>query len=173
MSIPILNVLPIVSTSTDRPEQQRALFTIVWSCLSTVILCAWTSVHPNVPPPNRWKARWNRLRLMFWMVISPELVLAWAVRQFFAAREIRDKYNDRQSPGTSLSLDSPGRIETHFHTQISQDDGRSHTGTFSEWEASPSSIQPKNMQSPKIGTLLSSLSITWKHTQISTYHTSH
>jgi hypothetical protein len=26
--------------------------------------------------------------LMFWMIIAPELVLEWAVRQFFAAREI-------------------------------------------------------------------------------------
>ncbi len=32
------------------------------------------------------------------MVIAPELVLAWAVRQWFAAREIRDAYNERQ-PG--------------------------------------------------------------------------
>ena len=74
---------------------QRTLFGIVWSCVSTIIICAWTSVHPNVPPPNAWKARWNRLRLMFWMIIAPELVLAWAVRQFFAAKEIRDEYNSR------------------------------------------------------------------------------
>ena len=74
---------------------QRTLAGIVWSCVSTIIICAWTSVHPNVPPPNPWKARWNRLRLMFWMIIAPELVLAWAVRQFFAAKEIRDEYNNR------------------------------------------------------------------------------
>ncbi len=30
---------------------------------------------------------------MFWMIIAPELVLAWAVRQLFAARDIRDYYN--------------------------------------------------------------------------------
>ena len=82
----------------SNPPLPRTLFGIVWSCLSTIIICAWTSVHPNVPPPNPWKARWNRLRLMFWMIIAPELVLAWAVRQFFAAREIRDEYN-RRYPG--------------------------------------------------------------------------
>ena len=32
---------------------------------------------------------------MFWMIVAPELVLAWAIRQFFAARKIRDKYNER------------------------------------------------------------------------------
>ena len=33
------------------------------------------------------------MKLMFWMIIAPELVLAWAVRQFFAAKDIRDIYN--------------------------------------------------------------------------------
>src|SRR6266571_9113800 len=73
---------------------KRTLFGITWSCLSTIILCAWTAVHPNVPPRSKWKARWVRLKLMFWMIIAPELVLAWAVRQFFAAKDIRDTYNN-------------------------------------------------------------------------------
>ena len=76
----------------DEPLK-RTLFGIIWSCLSTTILCAWTAVHPNVPPESKWQARWNRLELMFWMIVAPELVLAWAVRQFFAAKEIRDAYN--------------------------------------------------------------------------------
>lgn len=111
--LPIVNALANTLTSADPPQdsknvQQRTLFAIVWSCISTIVICAWTSVHPNVPPPNRWKARWNRLRLMFWMVIAPELVLAWAVRQFFAAKTIRDKYNERRKPGTLSSRDSSG-----------------------------------------------------------------
>jgi len=83
---------------TSQLHLNRTLFNIIWSCVSTTIICAWTSVHPNVPPLNKWKARWNRLRLMFWMIVAPEFVLAWAVRQFFAAREIRDTYNERH-PG--------------------------------------------------------------------------
>ena len=96
---------PILADRADVPqdlksplELKRTLFGVIWSCISTIIVCAWTSVHPNVPPPNRWKALWNRLRLMFWMIVAPELVLAWAVRQSFAAREIRDTYNERH-PG--------------------------------------------------------------------------
>ena len=61
-------------------------------------------MHPNVPPPNPWKGHWNRLRLMFWMIVAPELVLAWAVRQFFAAREIRDVYN-RRYPGACAYME--------------------------------------------------------------------
>ncbi len=83
---------------------KRTLFGIIWSCISTIIICAWTSVHPNMPPPNKWKARWNRLRLMFWMIVAPELVLAWAVRQWFAAREIRDAYNERHPGGCARTV---------------------------------------------------------------------
>jgi len=32
------------------------------------------------------------------MIVAPELVLAWAVKQFFAAKDIRDTYNESQ-PG--------------------------------------------------------------------------
>ena len=85
----------------------RTLFGIIWSCVSTILICAWTAVHPNVPPSNRWKARWNRLRLMFWMIVAPELVLAWAVRQYFGAREIRDEYN-RMHPSESRLMKSCG-----------------------------------------------------------------
>ena len=82
-----------LSPESSKNQLKRTLFGIVWSCVSTTILCAWTAVHPNVPPRSKWIARWNRLKLMFWMVVAPELVLAWAVRQFFAAMDIRDTYN--------------------------------------------------------------------------------
>jgi len=29
------------------------------------MICAWTSVRPNVPLPSKWQARWNKLNLMF------------------------------------------------------------------------------------------------------------
>jgi len=32
------------------------------------------------------------------MIVAPELVLAWVVRQFFATKDIRDTYNVSQ-PG--------------------------------------------------------------------------
>ena len=39
---------------------------------------------------------------MFWMVVAPELVLAWAVRQFFAAKDMRDAYNNSREGEKSL-----------------------------------------------------------------------
>ena len=95
-----VDAVPVCVNRVETPlaSNSRTLFGIVGSCVSTIFICAWTSVHPNVPPPNPWEVRWNRLRLMFWMMIAPEFVLAWAVRQFFAAREIREEYN-RRYPG--------------------------------------------------------------------------
>jgi len=79
--------------SPDETPSTRTILSIVWSCLLTVVICAWTSVHPNVPPQHQGRAFWRRIGVLFWTVIAPELILAWAVRQWFAAREIRDIYN--------------------------------------------------------------------------------
>src|SRR5258705_221278 len=72
---------------------RRTKFNIILSCLFTLLICSWTSVHPNIPARNGWFAQTNRLKVMLWMIVAPELVLAWAVRQLFAAREIQVKFN--------------------------------------------------------------------------------
>ena len=76
---------------------KRSLLSITWSCLSTIIICAWVSVHPNVPSSGRWGALRRRLKMMFWTVIAPELTLAWAMRQWFGAWEIMDAVNGTTS----------------------------------------------------------------------------
>lgn len=81
-----------VNDSTARLPS-RTLFGVAWSCVLTVFICAWSSVHPNVPPRGRTGGLLARVKLMFWTIVAPELVLAWAVRQWFAAREIRNIYN--------------------------------------------------------------------------------
>jgi hypothetical protein len=66
----------------------RKLFDIVWGCLATIFACTWVSVHPNVPPPRQsWLALlWRRLEMMLIAVLAPELIVAFAARQFLAAR---------------------------------------------------------------------------------------
>ena len=81
----------------------RTIWNIVWSCLVTIFSCSWVAVHPNIPCPktrkaNGWIERciWNpllsfaehRLPLFICALLVPEYVLAWAIRQFFRAREI-------------------------------------------------------------------------------------
>ena len=93
------DALPIVLLNRAEPGTEdacpveRSLYKIVWSCVLTTIICAWVSVHPNVPPSGYWKGLSRRVKVMIWTTIAPELILAWAVRQWFAAWEIRDTVN--------------------------------------------------------------------------------
>ncbi|KIM26217.1 hypothetical protein M408DRAFT_52278, partial [Serendipita vermifera MAFF 305830] len=95
--------------SCDDQNSQRSIWGIVWSCLSTIFLCTWVAVHPNVhfkpKKPNRnWFERWlqdplnvfftYKLPLFLWALVVPEYILAWAVRQYVQAGVI-----SRQVPG--------------------------------------------------------------------------
>src|SRR6266508_6850288 len=81
----------LLATTTST---KRTLFNITWNCLSTTIICAWVSMHPNIPPSGFWRALRRRVEMMFWSIIAPELILACALRQWSAARETRDYYNE-------------------------------------------------------------------------------
>lgn len=74
--------------SAWRPEPTfRGTFSILSSCITTLILCVWTPVHINIPElqqkhERRWSdpRRWisiNSLRKAGWMlcaILAPELV---------------------------------------------------------------------------------------------------
>ncbi|KAJ7865776.1 hypothetical protein B0H13DRAFT_1535004, partial [Mycena leptocephala] len=61
----------------------RRLFDIVWGCLSTILVCTWVSVHPNVPAPNQSQLAllWRRMRIMLAAMIASELMVGLAARQ--------------------------------------------------------------------------------------------
>ena len=89
-------MLAVTDSTRTQSQPPRTLFSVVWSCILTVFICAWTSVHPNVPSQSRMGGLLARVKLMFWTIVAPELVLAWAVRQWFAAKEVRDVCNRRK-----------------------------------------------------------------------------
>ena len=66
---------------------QRSAWNIIWSCVTTVFVCLWVVVHPNIPGPSD-SMFLTRLKIMGCMLIAPELVIVWAGRQWFAARHI-------------------------------------------------------------------------------------
>jgi len=89
----------------------RTLLGIIWSCLTTVFLCTWVAIHPNIPAPEEEDANFlqscqhkiaqffvNKLPLFLFTLFIPEYVLAWAIRQRLTARQISKQY------GTSLIL---------------------------------------------------------------------
>ncbi|KAK1218902.1 hypothetical protein PQX77_018386 [Marasmius sp. AFHP31] len=83
---------PTPSSSGDT----RTAASIVWSCLSMVILCTWTSVRPNVPCVSRSGHEalvyWDDAKIFLVALIAPEFVVLWSIRQWFAARWMVKEY---------------------------------------------------------------------------------
>ena len=81
------------------PADQRSIWDILWSCLATIFACSWVSVHPNIPGPDepQWRVFLRRLELMFWAVVGPELIIAWAFRQWSSARRLEKLYKGELS----------------------------------------------------------------------------
>ncbi|KAF9004241.1 hypothetical protein BDQ17DRAFT_1305026 [Cyathus striatus] len=96
-SLPI-SLLSLNSTSNDSAPlcncNQRSILDIIWSCLVTLFLCTWVAVHPDVPGRHEtsWKILGRRLKMMWWTIMFPELVLTQAVREFWDARRLFNKY---------------------------------------------------------------------------------
>jgi hypothetical protein len=94
------------SCACGEPIQTRSLWNIIWSCLSTIFLCTWVSLHPNIsstseePGLDRFeKWIWNplvkfltyKLPLFLWALLVPEYILAWAIRQYIMAGKVQRK----------------------------------------------------------------------------------
>lgn len=89
-------------SSCDNINDCRTLWDIVSSCLSTIFLCTWVAIHPNIPGPvdNRRTSFGTRclhllsclvrekLPLFLCAVLVPEYTLAWALRQKFMVKTI-------------------------------------------------------------------------------------
>ncbi|KIK64590.1 hypothetical protein GYMLUDRAFT_397989 [Collybiopsis luxurians FD-317 M1] len=88
------DTLAIPRNTCDNLYQCRSLFQIIWSCLSVLIACTWVSVHPNMPAPHDgfWRILGRKIGLMIVTVIAPEILVLWAVRQWFLARELSRRY---------------------------------------------------------------------------------
>jgi hypothetical protein len=71
----------------------RSTAGIVTSCLSTILLCTWFTVHPNIcgRRPTQWQFLRAKLPLFAWALIMPEAVMMYASNQWFGAREIAKK----------------------------------------------------------------------------------
>ncbi|KAF9008085.1 hypothetical protein BDQ17DRAFT_1539777 [Cyathus striatus] len=116
------------STSVRNNCNQRSILEIVWNCLGTLFLCTWVAVHPNIPDPNEndRSILLRRLNMMYWTIIAPELVFAYAVRQFIGAKYIFNKYKafDRKWTMKHAYFLQMGGFYTHSqdkHRVISQD----------------------------------------------------
>jgi RsiW-degrading membrane proteinase PrsW (M82 family) len=76
------------------PNGHRSLWDIIRSCLLTIFLCTWASVHPNIPSPDeRWpRIALRRVGLMIAALIMPEVIIGWALRQRLAAGRLAEEH---------------------------------------------------------------------------------
>ncbi|TFK61781.1 hypothetical protein BDN72DRAFT_429304 [Pluteus cervinus] len=76
--------------------QDRTLNDIVRSCVLTIFACVYTALHPNIPDPEEkilQKIR-RQLKMSFYMLIAPEAVIWWAMRQWYGACWIATVVNE-------------------------------------------------------------------------------
>lgn len=94
--------LPANLTATWQPEPNvRGTWSLLFSCIITIGLCAWTALHLNIPEHNR--SGRERLRKLKWLLLgllAPETVayIAWCQRQEAVqlASDVRACYGQRK-----------------------------------------------------------------------------
>ncbi|KAG5638075.1 hypothetical protein H0H81_001924 [Sphagnurus paluster] len=94
---PLPDLIDDSSPSCDLLGECRTMVNIISGCLATLFACTWISTHPNVPldpDESLFKAAHRRIKL-FWMAfIAPELIMLWAVRQWFSSRTLAQKHRE-------------------------------------------------------------------------------
>ncbi|KAG1848040.1 hypothetical protein DFJ58DRAFT_906805 [Suillus subalutaceus] len=66
----------------------------IWSIISSSVLtlfaCIYSAIHPNIPSPkdSPLLMLWRRLGVMIMALIAPELIVTWAMRQWFSAHRL-------------------------------------------------------------------------------------
>lgn len=59
--------------------ESRGIFEVLSTCLLTMLLCVWTAVHLNVPPPgDRWGLYLRKIGWLILALLAPELVASTA-----------------------------------------------------------------------------------------------
>ncbi|KAI0470492.1 hypothetical protein GGR56DRAFT_678688 [Xylariaceae sp. FL0804] len=68
---------------------ERGTFDIVWTCLSTIILCCWTVLHSDVPTPSSGRRHKiiNSVLCLLLAILAPEGIMAIAWSDWLLARQ--------------------------------------------------------------------------------------
>ncbi|KAF9555529.1 hypothetical protein CPC08DRAFT_670882 [Agrocybe pediades] len=97
--IPDLVFSPTFPRDADpTPACPRQRIQILWTCVSTILAASWVSVHPNIPDAKESKIKktLRRIELMLWAIVTPELIIFWAMRQWHSARSMERKFAEFQ-----------------------------------------------------------------------------
>lgn len=78
----------------------RGTLNIFWLCISTLGLCVWNAVHPDIPRPNTpwWRAFVKRLWWLFVGLFMPEMLVLVALSQLRLAWKLLVDVDERGLP---------------------------------------------------------------------------
>jgi hypothetical protein len=85
------------------PNCGRGTIGIIWSSLSTIVLCTYSALHLNLDtgePRRRQNGFWHHLLYTLGAIIAPELCCLVAIRDFFEARAISYESQKTEVPIT-------------------------------------------------------------------------
>lgn len=82
------NPVQFIDDSAQSSNSTRSVVGIVWSCITTIFVCTWVAIHPNIPSEDEtdWAIYRRRARILIVALIAPEYIILWAANQFRSAR---------------------------------------------------------------------------------------
>lgn len=112
-----------------QPEPgMRGTYSLLSSCILTMILCLWTTIHPNIPELEIDKSkipyipRWEALRKTLWLAIglfAPEIITWIAFEQYREAKEVYARVRnelEEESEGEEQRLAFTDTIKSWFRS---------------------------------------------------------
>jgi hypothetical protein len=102
------------TTTSDSFEAPTFTTRTIWSIISSSVLtlfaCIYSAIHPNIPSPKDSPDGIVRRRLgiMIMALITPELIVTWAMRQWFSARQITRQFEKLGYP--NVRSESEGEL---------------------------------------------------------------
>ncbi|KAG2051791.1 hypothetical protein BDR06DRAFT_573822 [Suillus hirtellus] len=113
---PTINATNI--TTSDNVEAPsfttRTLGTIIFSSVLTLFACIYSAIHPNISSPKESGHHyiiWRQLSMTIMALIAPELIVAWAMRQWFSAHQVTRQFERSGYPNLIIRPDSEDSVE--------------------------------------------------------------
>ena len=83
---------------TSEPDG-RGTIRLVWSCLFTIFICLWSSLHLNIPEPKEdaLKILARKLKWVVLAAVATEYVVVFALGQWLLARKFQNSMKNVSS----------------------------------------------------------------------------
>ena len=94
----------------------RGTWSLLYSCVFTLVLCVWTAIHLNVPSCHESKiSQWLRkLKWVLLAIIAPEFGVHTACEQYYQAKDLIGRLAEISVKSGSQSSSMTAQAETQL-----------------------------------------------------------